>query len=389
VARHRIKRGLLIAFGVYLASSVALAAWLMPTGREPAPMPFAAPRDRAVWGGGPLSEDLRTMAVRQARVIPPAGGAAWDFSSNPPDPGGQLSQPIVRCRYVDGPARGTTPKFDCVLPDGEVVKVKYGHTGEIHAELAATRLLTALGFGADRMYLVPRVRCYGCVRTPFYTVWALDYLRARDVVTRSVPEDRYTDFEWAAVERRFDGVEIEGQREDGWAWYEFEPIDPTRGANRAERDALRLAALLLAHWDNKAPNQRLLCLAEAAAAPQACPRPFAMIQDLGASFGPNKMNLEHWKAAPIWADASRCTVSMRQFPYNGGTFPDTSISEEGRQLIVRQLSSFSEPQLVKLFTATRFPEFAGGTGPAADPHAWAATFLDKARQIASAGPCPN
>ena len=68
-----------------------------------------------------------------------------------------------------------------MLPDGEVVKVKYGHTGEIHAELAASRLLAALGFGADRMYLVPRLRCFGCVRTPFYTVWALDYVHARDL----------------------------------------------------------------------------------------------------------------------------------------------------------------------------------------------------------------
>ena len=62
----------------------------------------------------------------------------------------------------------------------KTVKVKYGNTGEIHAEIAASRLLTALGFGADRMFLVPRLRCYGCVRTPFYTNWLLDKLqRAR------------------------------------------------------------------------------------------------------------------------------------------------------------------------------------------------------------------
>ena len=120
-----------------------------------------------------------------------------------------LSQAMVRCRYLDGPARGTTAKFDCVLPDGEVVKVKYGSTGEIQAEIAASRLLAALGFGADRMYLVPRVRCYGCVRTPYYTMKVLDYVHARERLVRSVPEDGYTDFEWVGVERRLDGAEIE------------------------------------------------------------------------------------------------------------------------------------------------------------------------------------
>jgi len=56
------------------------------------------------------------------------------------------------------------------------VKVKYGGTGEIPAEIAGTSLLRALGFGADRMYVVPRVRCYGCPRFPFYLTWALDRL---------------------------------------------------------------------------------------------------------------------------------------------------------------------------------------------------------------------
>jgi hypothetical protein len=382
------RRRVLIATGIYLASSVALAAWLMPPGREAAPIDFAAPRERSIWGDGPARADVRNVAIRQARVWMPSDPSTADFTANPPDPTGQLSQPLVRCRYVDRPAHGTTAKFDCRLPDGEVVKVKYGHSGEIHAEIAATRLLTALGFGADRMYLVPRVRCYGCVRTPFYTVWALDYVHARNLFTRRVPDDRYTDFEWPAIERRFDAPEIEGRHGDGWAWYELEPTDSSLGATRTERDALRMMAMLLAHWDNKAANQRLVCLAAPHTSTDTCPRPFAYIQDLGSTFGPYKVDLASWKAAPIWADPARCTVSMRTFPYTGATFPDTAISEAGRQLIVRQLTAITEPQLAALFAASRLPEFYGGHGDAADPHAWAAVFLDKVRRIASGGPCP-
>jgi hypothetical protein len=385
-----LKRGVLIASGVYLASSVALAAWLLPTGRERSPVDFAAPRENVKWGAGnhaPL--DLRNLAMRQARVWTPTDISTVDLGANPPDATGLLSQPIVRCRYLDGPARGTTAKFDCVLPDGEVVKVKYGNTGEIHAEIAASRLLAALGFGADRMYMVPRVRCYGCVRTPYYTMKVLDYVHARERLVRSVPEDSYTDFEWVAVERRLEGAEIEAGNRDGWAWHELEPVDPSRGANRAERDALRLFAMLLSHWDNKASNQRLMCLSPSAPDGSACARPFAYIHDLGATFGPNKVALEHWSAVPIWSDRGRCTVSMRQFPYSGGTFPDTQISEAGRRLIARQLTGLTESRLVALFTAAHFPEFHGGRGTAADPKRWATVFLDKVRQIADAGPCPS
>jgi hypothetical protein len=384
-----LKRGVLIASGVYLASSVALAAWLLPAGRERSPVDFAAPRENAKWGAGnqaPL--DLRNLAMRQAKVWTPTDISTVDLGANPPDATGLLSQPIVRCRYLDGPARGTTAKFDCVLPDGEVVKVKYGNTGEIHAEIAASRLLAALGFGADRMYMVPRVRCYGCVRTPYYTMKVLDYVHARERLVRSVPEDSYTDFEWVAVERRLEGAEIEAGDRDGWAWHELDPVDPSRGASRAERDALRLFAMLLSHWDNKASNQRLMCLSPST--PEgACAQPFAYIHDLGATFGPNKVALEHWSRVPIWSDRGRCTVSMRQFPYSGGTFPDTQISEAGRRLIARQLGGLTERQLVALFTAAHFPEFHGGRGTAAEPKAWATVFLDKVRQIADAGPCPS
>jgi hypothetical protein len=239
------------------------------------------------------------------------------------------------------------------------------------------------------MFLVPRLRCYGCVRTPFYTYWVLDKLRARNLLVRWIPEGSYTDFEWPSVERHFDGLTIETGQQRGWAWFELEPIDSSLGANRAERDALRLMAVLLSHWDNKASNQRLVCLAAGPAGPSDCPRPFALINDLGATFGPNKLDLDHWKSRPVWTDRARCTVSMRHVPYDGGTFPDTAISEAGRQLISRELLSLSERQVLALFTSARFPEFFGNGDPKGDAGAWTHAFVDKVRQIADAGPCPE
>jgi hypothetical protein len=336
----------------------------------------------------PRAAELRADALRRAKVWQPSDPGAVDFSENPPDPAGTLSGGIIRCRFLPKPAHGTTTKFDCVLQDGEIVKVKYGGTGEIPAEVAGTRLLRSLGFGADRMYVVPRVRCYGCPRFPFYLTWALDRLRARDAVTRHLPDDRYTDFEWAVVERRFDGTEIKAGGVAGWAWYELDRVDPTLGATRAEIDALRVTAMLLAHWDNKAENQRLVCLDTPASGDEPCRLVSAIIDDLGATFGPNKVDLVNWKATPVWADANRCAISMRRLPYSGGTFADVEITETGRQLIARQLEALSEAQLVSLFRAARFPEYFGDS-PGGDPSAWAKAFSEKIRQVSAAGPCPS
>ena len=385
-----VKRRLWLITGAYVALTFPVAFWLLPTGRE-APPAFSSARAEPEWKpDAARAGELRTLALRHARVWNPTDVATFDCAANPPDPSGQLSTPLVKCRYVAESAHGTTPKFACLLPDGEVVKVKYGAlTAEIHAELAATRLLRGLGFGADHMFLVPRLRCYGCMRTPFYTVLALDFVHMRNAVLRTVPPDSYTDFEWVAVERRFNGTPIEANGRSGWAWFELDDIDSSRGASRDERDALRLAALLIAHWDNKAENQRLTCLTPGSTGSAPCDQPFALINDVGATFGPNKIDLDGWSNAPIWADRSHCIVSMKSFPYDGGTFRDTTISEAGRQLIARQLLALTDRQMTALFTAARFSEFHQHHGRGGEPDAWAEMLRRKIRDIADGDPCPQ
>jgi hypothetical protein len=362
-----------------VVASVVLGA-VVPIGRESAPIAF--PPARADHGDSPKPADAegwREAAFARAKVWQAVDASRMDLAANPADPSGALSQPIVRCRFQPRPIRGTASKFDCVLPDGEVVKVKYGSRGEVRPELAASRLLTALGFGADRMYLVPRVRCYGCPLYPFQTMWVLERLGLQDFVSRRLPDSRYTDFEWVAVERHFEGIKVASSDDEGWSWFELDRIDPGAGANRAELDALRLMAMLLVHWDNKSANQRLVCVAPLDPATGQCPQPVAIIHDVGATFGPKRTNLERWTATGVWADASRCRVSMRQLPYGGGTFPDAEISEAGRALLARQLSTLDERRILALFTGARF----------SNPQAWTEAFQDKVRQIATAGPCPT
>jgi hypothetical protein len=373
------------------AAAVAASAWLA-AGTRAEPSSFAEPLPIEAWPATPQrAKHLRDDALRRARVWRRTDVAATDFGANPPDPSETLSAEVVSCRFLSGSVGGTTPKFNCVLRDGEVVKVKYGRNAEIPAEAAATRLLAGLGFGADRIYIVPRLRCYGCPPLPFHTSRVFGLVRADGVPELLGPDTRAAEYQWVGVERRMEGHPIEADGSDGWAWFEL-ATDPERGgANQAEIDALRLVASFLVHWDNKAENQRLVCADRAGRVDEPCPHPFAIIQDLGASFGPHKVDLDGWRQSRVWSDRAACRVSMRHLPFLGATFPDTAISESGRRLLAGLLGAMSERQIAELFRGARFGPFEQGRwfGPSADERAWVAAFQDKVRQIAEGARCPD
>jgi hypothetical protein len=371
-------------------AAVAASVWLV-AGTEAEPAAFAAPRTVSPWPATPQrAKELRDDALRRARVWRRTDVAAFDFGANPPDPSEALSGDVVSCRFLSESVGGTTPKFNCVLPDGEVVKVKYGRNPEIPAEAAATRLLAGLGFGADRIYLAPRVRCHGCPPLPFHTSRVLGFVRADAVPEFLGPDARITEYEWVAIERRMDGHPIEANGDAGWAWFELGPQPESGGATIAEIDALRLMASFLVHWDNKAENQRLLCLdRDDGRVDQPCPHPFAIIHDLGATFGPHKVDLAGWRRTPVWSDREACRVSMRHLPFLGATFPETVITEDGRRLLANLLGAMSDRQIEALFSGARFAAFEQGRwfGPSADERAWVDAFQDKVRQVVEGGPC--
>jgi hypothetical protein len=200
---------------------------------------------------------------------------------------------------------------------------------------------------------------------------------------------RVVSFQTATVEERLAGRKIEAVDKQGWAWYELDKIDPARGGSpRAEVDAFKLLAIFLTHWDNKAENQRLVCLPGADTPDGGCTRALAIMQDLGATFGPAKLDLHNWRNNPVWADPETCRVSMEHLPFAGSTFPEQRISEEGRQFLLRLIEQLSPAQIAELFTASRVTTFDGIHAAGRNADAWVEVFLDKVRQIRSAGPCP-
>jgi len=311
---------------------------------------------------------------------------------NPEGRGSFSEDAVVDCRFKPDPVGGSTPKFNCELPDGDVVKIKYGQrNAEVYTEVAATRLLAALGFPTDRMYIVKRVRCAGCPADPFAQTECANQAAEHGLTATCMPALDYTrrqDFEQAVIERPVEGRRVESGKDRGWKWDELKLIDAAEGgAIRAELDALRLLAIFLSHWDNKARNQRLLCEGEKKK-DNDCKRPLAMVQDLGATFGPLKLDLAGWSSAGIWADPATCKVSMHSLPYGGSTFSDAYISEEGRRFIGDRLQKLSAAQIRALFVGARFSDFPHPDVAARDVDSWVAAFQAKVRAIVDRPPCP-
>jgi hypothetical protein len=305
-----------------------------------------------------------------------------------PEPG---QPPVIECKFKITELGGTASKFDCVLDTGEQIRVKYGRTLEIPSEVAATRLLRSLGFGADSVTLVERVRCHGCPSAPFMTMKAVDLTQTETVFKKLVDYGDHKDFEWVAVEQKHHGRAIETDSAEGWAFFELIGVDAGKGgAPRAHVDALRLMAVFLAHWDNKSENQRLVCVDSDSPDDGTCQKPFAMLQDVGAAFGPTRVDLKRWEQAPIWVNRGTCTVSMETLPDRGGTFAPVTITDAGRRLLASLLGQLRDQQLTDLFTWARFhrlkPFIPSRQHTVAE---WVGVFKRKVREISEGPACPQ
>ena len=356
------------------------------------PSGIAAPQVRA-GEGEPLNDEERTVSIRE-RAEAIARAQVW---RSPATPIGRAflgddrrAPSMIECRFRFSDLGGTTPKFDCVLPSGKELRVKYGPGSEVPAEVAATRLLTALGFGADTVTLVERLRCFACPTEPFVIAKAVGATRTQPLYERVANDENSEEFEWAGIEQKFRARPIESDAQKGWAFFELDAVDPSKGgAPRAHVDALRLLAVFLAHWDNKADNQRLVCLSETWPEGTHCPEPFLLMHDLGSTFGPNRVDLDAWMNAEIWEDRKACKLSMEDLPYGGGTFGPTRISERGRRFLSKLLEQLSDAQLTDLFTAARFDKPRTALKGTTSIPEWVRVFKSRVRAISEGPPCPD
>ncbi len=316
----------------------------------------------------PTTAARRLDAIHHAQVWKATNVASMDLRAGPRGPDAFAPGAMVRCDFVQRPhGSGSTPKFACMAAPNHELKVRYGKTnGEVYAQVAATRLMWALGFWANRMYPVT-VRCAGCPADPF---------KAR----QAAPASEVTTFAPATIDFKVEGETIETKPEEGWSWHELDEVDEKAGgAPKAQRDALTLLAVLMQHSSNKAINQRIVCID-----PPRCAQTVMMIADVGKTFGRanalNKdavasVNFREWSHEPIWDEASGCTGHLSRSW--SGTMRDPNVGEAGRKFLADLLVQLTDKQLRDLFEVARFTE----RDPSATVDEWVAAFKHKRSEI--------
>jgi hypothetical protein len=296
-----------------------------------------------------VSPQIRAEYLRRAALWRPTRIPEMDLFRGPRSKDGFEPDQRVTCDYVtpEKPLTGNTPKFLCDLGGGDAVKVKY-NSGEVYAEVAASRLLWAIGFGADRDYPV-QVECRNCPIEPWF--WTTE---------RKVEEKK---FELASIQRKLDGKEIATRDVQGWAWPELDRVDERAGgAPRSQRDGLTLLAVFLQHSDSKAGNQAFICLPDGVVTDEAgnedCKKPFLYIHDVGLTFGKatllnnTRVDLEAWRSQPMWKDPRQCVANQKKSL--SGTLVNPRISEGGRKFLADLLVQLSDAQIRDMFRAARF-----------------------------------
>jgi hypothetical protein len=310
----------------------------------------------------------RLEALHHAQVWKPTNVRAMNLQAGPQGPLAFKPHETVTCDFVQRPrGSGSTPKFSCATASGEELKVRYGNTnGEVYAQVAATRLLWALGFWSNRMYPV-KVACAGCPPNPF---------KDRHAAARS----NITTFDPATIDVKADGDTVETKPDEGWSWDELDQVDEKAGgASRAQRDALTLLAVLMQHSSNKAINQRIVCLD-----PPGCSHTAMMISDVGKTFGrANALNNDHvaavnfkeWSRQPIWKGSTGCVGDLPRSW--SGTLRDPQVGEAVRKFLADLLVQLTDAQLHDLFDVSRFTE----RDPTATIDDWVNAFKQKRTEI--------
>jgi hypothetical protein len=337
-----------------------------------------------------LTPEERRAYLRRAQIWHHVDVPSMDVRRGPELPGAFAPMQDVTCRYDDKKMGGTTPKFSCVVPPDDDVKVRYRPwNGKVYAAVAATRLFWALGFATDAEYPV-RVTCLECPADP----WSKKEPRLPQVVFARAVIERHPDVEIAVA-----------GKDSEWGWDELKLVDEAQGgATGAQLDGAKLLAAFVQHTDNKAINQNLGCLRENVRRDEAgietCEAPLLVVSDLGNTFGHGSFihartvgsaNYHEWSGVSLWKDPARCQAEL---PGNfmHPTLKHPVISEAGRRFLADLLGQLTDDQIRGLFEVSDMPDRGWREPEDRDRNGtvdqWVAAFHARRDQIVS-HTCPQ
>jgi hypothetical protein len=165
-------------------------------------------------------------------------------------PGGKEGQPKPPFKYLKEDKGGTSPKFEVEDANGEKWKAKLGT--ESQPETAASRLLWAVGFAANKNYLVPEATVPGV---------AAKQKRGKKLIGA---DDRVTN-----VRMQMKPDHLKKVRD--WNWRD------KRNRGRHDFNGLRVMMAVLSNWDLKGENNAIF--------EDETGKKIYAVSDVGASFG--------------------------------------------------------------------------------------------------------
>jgi len=189
-------------------------------------------------------------------------------------PGGKAHEPHTIYTFIKEDLNGSNPKFDVSDENGTKWRVKLGL--EAQPEVAATRLLWAVGYFTDEDYFLPVLQVQN-----MQPLKRGQKLIAPDGTMHNVRLKRY----------------VKGEKKIGdWEWRS----NPFSGAR--EFNGLRVMMALLNNWDLKTENNAAFQEKDEA---QDAPLHY-MVSDLGATFG----------SAGITFPLSRSKSNLREYSHS-------------------------------------------------------------------------
>jgi hypothetical protein len=219
---------------------------------------------------------------------------------------------------------------------------------EVFTQVAATRILWALGFPADYQYSAQAANCVGCTTDPF---------KENLKENKASLHDRPVGFRVVAIERLMPGDAIEANHDDTWSWADanrFYDNGWTREQKEAF-DAYRLALGLLTYHNPLDSQNRLMCAAwkDGADDARVCTRPFIMVQDVGSTFGKpgtfgnSRGDFGGWQSQTVFANADRCEL---RYPLKG----NATVLKDAQDLLLRRLENLDREHVKAIFATSRF-----------------------------------
>jgi hypothetical protein len=264
---------------------------------------------------------------------------------------------------------------------------------EVFTEVAATRILWALGFPADHMYSARAVYCIGCGPDPF---------KGNLKENKASIHDKPVAFNIVAIERLLPMDAIEANDDETWSWTDAVALY-SNGWSREQKvgfDAYRLALGLLTYHNGLDSQNRLACAEWKAGSdrPRVCAHPVILVQDVGSTFGkPGSFGgnsrgvISDWQGQRVFANADQCEL---KYPLKG----DRAVLKDAQDLLVQRLAKLDRERVKAIFSAARFQAMdkkqldrlrhSGATDVEdAALNEWTDVFMSRAAEIRAARNC--